>query len=115
MKGIFKIKEYFPDTKQILVSFAKLHSPQSIDNYDFGIVDLDNLDLYDNSTFIDSLLDNIGDRAIIKHEETDPIVNQAEKINMDDKVNIPDLVGRVIECKSQIRKFRKLKMRKIEL
>ena len=45
MKGIFKIKEYYPDTKQILVSFAKLHSPQSIDNYDDGIVDLDNLDL----------------------------------------------------------------------
>ena len=115
MKGIFKIKEYYPDTKQILVSFAKLHSPQSIDNYDDGIVDLDNLDLYDNSTFIDSLLDKIGDCAIIEQEETDPIVNQAEKINMDDEVNIPDLVGRVIECRSHIKRFKKLKMRKIEL
>ena len=115
MKGIFKIKEYYPDTKQILVSFAKLHSPQSIDNYDDGIVDLDNLYLYDNSTFIDSLLDKIGDCAIIEQEETDPIVNQAEKINMDDEVNIPDLVGRVIECRSQIKRFKKLKMRKIEL
>ena len=115
MKGIVKIKEYYPDTKQILVSFAKLHSPQSIDNYDDGIVDLDNLDLYDNSTFIDSLLDKIGDCAIIEQEETDPIVNQAEKINMDDEVNIPDLVGRVIECRSQIKRFKKLKMRKIEL
>ena len=115
MKGIFKIKEYYPDTKQILVSFAKLHSPQSIDNYDDGIVDLDNLDLYDNSTFIDSLLDNFGDRAIIEQEETDPIVNQAEKINMDGEVNIPDLIGRVIECRSQIKRFKKLKMRKIEL
>ena len=106
MKGIFKIKEYYPDTKQILGSFAKLHSPQSIDNYDDGIVDLDNLDLYDNSTFIDSLLDKIGDCAIIEQEETDPIVNQAEKINMDDEVNIPDLVGRVIECRSQIKRFK---------
>ena len=115
MKGIFKIKEYYPDTKQILVSFAKLHSPQSIDNYDDGIVDLDNLDLYDNSTFIDSLLDKFGDSIITEQEETDPIVNQAEKINMDDEVNIPDLVGRVIECRSQIKRFKKLKMRKIEL
>ena len=115
MKAIFKIKEYFPDTGQILVSFAKLHSPQSIDNYNFGMVDLDNLDLYDNSTFIDSLFDNIGSRAVIEHEETDPIVNQAEKLNLDDEVNIPDLVGKVIECKTQTRKFKKLKMRKIEL
>ena len=115
MKAIFKIKEYFPDTEQILVSFAKLHSPQSIDNYDDGIVDLDTLDLYDNSTFIDSLLDKTGSSIIIEQEETDPIVNQAEKINMDDEVNIPDLVGRVIECRSQIKKFKRLKMRKIEL
>lgn len=115
MKAIFKIKEYFPDTEQILVSFAKLHSPQSIDKYNFGMVDLDTLDLYDNSTFIDSLLDKTGSSIIIEQEETDPIVNQAEKINMDDEVNIPDLVGRVIECRSQIKKFKRLKMRKIEL
>ena len=33
MKSIFKIEEYYPDTNQIVVRFARLHAPQPIECY----------------------------------------------------------------------------------
>ena len=116
MKAIFRIDEYLPETNQIVIRFAKLHSPQHIDNYAPSAVGLQDIDLYDNYTFIEDLMKKCGDNRVLRNEEQDPIVNQAETLCMSDKVDLREMVGKVIECKmSDNRSKKKLRMRKIDL
>ena len=116
MKAIFRIDEYLPETNQIVIRFAKLHSPQHIDNYAPSAVGLHDIDLFDNSTFIEGLMRKCGDSRVLLNEEQDPIVNQAETLSMSDKVDLREMVGKVIECKMTDNRSRKqLRMRKIDL
>ena len=52
MKSIIKIEEYLPESNQIIVKFARLHAPQSIDEYNPVTVDCDKLDCYNTETFL---------------------------------------------------------------
>ena len=116
MKAIFKIDEYLPETNQIVIRFAKLHSPQHIDNYEPTAVGLHDIDLYDNYTFIEGLMRKCGDSRVLQNEKQDPIINQAETLSMSDKVDLREMVGKVIECKmTDNRSRKKLRMRKIDL
>ena len=116
MKAIFKIDEYLPETNQIVIRFAKLHSPQHIDNYAPTVVGLHDIDLYDNYTFIEDLMKKCGNRRVKLNEEQDPVINQAETLIMSDKVNLREMVGKVIECKmTDNRSRKKLRMREIDL
>ena len=116
MKAIFRIDEYLPETNQIVIRFAKLHSPQHIDNYAPTVVGLHDIDLYDNYTFIEDLMKKCGNRRVKLNEEQDPVINQAETLIMSDKVNLREMVGKVIECKmTDNRSRKKLRMREIDL
>ena len=116
MKAIFKIDEYLPETNQIVIRFAKLHSPQHIDNYAPTAVGLHDIDLYDNYTFIEDLMKKCGNRRVRLNEEQDPVINQAETLIMSDKVDLREMVGKVIECKmTDNRSRKKLRMREIDL
>ena len=116
MKAIFRIDEYLPETNQIVIRFAKLHSPQHIDNYAPTVVGLHDIDLYDNYTFIEDLMKKCGNRRVRLNEEQDPVINQAETLIMSDKVNLREMVGKVIECKmTDNRSRKKLRMREIDL
>ena len=53
MKCIFKIEEYLPDTNQMVVKFARLHSPQHIDNYKAVAIDTTKLDVSTTQSSID--------------------------------------------------------------
>ena len=116
MKAIFRIDEYLPETNQIVIRFAKLHSPQHIDNYAPTAVGLHDIDLYDNYTFIEDLMKKCGNRRVKLNEEQDPVINQAETLIMSDKVDLREMVGKVIECKmTDNRSRKKLRMREIDL
>ena len=116
MKAIFRIDEYLPETNQIVIRFAKLHSPQHIDNYAPTAVGLHDIDLYDNYTFIEDLMKKCGNRRVRLNEEQDPVINQAETLIMSDKVDLREMVGKVIECKmTDNRSRKKLRMREIDL
>ena len=117
MKAIFRIDEYLPETNQIVIRFAKLHSPQHIDNYAPSAVGLHDIDLFDNSTFIEGLMRKCGDSRVLQNEEQDPIINQAETLSMSDKVDLREMVGKVIECKTSnhFKSKSLLRMRRIEL
>ncbi len=116
MKAIFRIDEYLPETNQIVIRFAKLHSPQHIDNYAPTAVGLHDIDLYDNYTFIEDLMNKCGNRRVKLNEEQDPVINQAETLIMSDKVDLREMVGKVIECKmTDNRSRKKLRMREIDL
>jgi len=115
MKCIFKIEEYLPDTNQIVVRFARLHSPQHIDNYKAVAIDATVLDFYDYNSFIESLMMNYGDSRSSTSEMKDPIVNDIEEVNIDTKFDVRDLIGKVIESESDNYRRSILKMRKVDL
>ena len=116
MKEIFRSDEILQETNQIVIRFAKLHSPQHIDNYAPTVVGLHDIDLYDNYTFIEDLMKKCGNRRVKLNEEQDPVINQAETLIMSDKVNLREMVGKVIECKmTDNRSRKKLRMREIDL
>ena len=64
MKVIFKINEYFPDTRQISLSMCKSTSRKSIDEHRKTMVNLDHLDYYDSESFVEALLNRSGDKRV---------------------------------------------------
>ena len=115
MKCIFKIEEYLPDTNQMVVRFARLHSPQHIDNYKAVAIDTTKLDFYDYDSFIESLMRNYGDSRSSMSEKKDSIVNDVEEVNIDTQFEVRDLIGKIIGCNSDDYKTQIIKMNRVEL
>jgi len=113
MKSIFKIEEYLPDTNQIVVRFSRLHAPQPIESYAPLALDCEHLDLYDCDSFVSSLMMKYGDRYVKEYEKNEPIKNETETIS--GKLNLRDLVGRVIEGKVDDYRRSSLNMNRVEL
>ena len=114
MKCIFKIEEYLPDTNQMVVRFARLHSPQHIDNYKAVAIDTTRLDFYSYETFVKSLMRYYGNSKVDVSEMKDPIVNDVEDINIDGEFEVRDLIGRSMMCyRDSDREL--IKMKRIEL
>ena len=113
MKAIFKIIEYLPETTQIVVRFARLHAPQSIEKYNKVAINYSELDCYDSESFVKSLMRKVGNHMVKLQEEGESINNEAETIS--GKLNLEDLVGKTIECKIENDRKERLKMRRVEL
>ena len=115
MRCIFKIEEYLPDTNQMVVRFARLHSPQHIDNYKAVAIDTTKLDFYNYETFIESLMRYCGDSRSSMSEMKDPIINDVEDININGEFEVRDLIGKIVGCKSDDYKTQIIKMNRVEL
>ena len=113
MKAIFRIEEYLPDTTQIVVRFARLHAPESIEKYKKVAIDYSQLDCYDSDSFVKSLMRKVGNHMVKLQEESEPINNVAETIRGD--LDIEKLIGKTIECKVDNDRKERLKMRRVEL
>ena len=113
MKAIFKIIEYLPKTQQIVVRFARLRAPESIEKYRKIAVNLSHLDCYDSESFVKSLMRKFGNDLVKQQEDKEPIINEAETIP--EKLNFEELVGKTIECKVDNDRKERLKMRRVEL
>ena len=113
MRAIFKIEEYLPDTNQIVVRFARLHASQPIECYRAIAISCDKLDLYDCESFVSSLMKKSGNEKVKRLEESEPIKNEAETIS--GKLDLQDLVGRVIEGKVDDYRRSSLNMNRVEL
>ena len=118
MRTIFKIGKYNEDTNSISVKFCRLHSTKSIDDYASKLVDCSDLTLTTCESFIKSLMEKSGSRRITKEEESEPILDSNKSEIITGKLNINDLVGKVIEANVEIvdpRNRFMLSMRKVEL
>ena len=113
MKSIFKIEEYLPETNQMVVRFARLHSPQHIDNYRAIAIDTTRLDLYDRDSFVSTLMMKYGNRYVKEYEEREPIKNNSETIS--GKLDLQDLIGKVVKCDTTNYRRSRLNVRKVEL
>ena len=113
MKAIFKIIEYLPERQQIVVRFARLRAPESIEKYRKVAIDLSHLDCYDSESFVKSLMRRFGNEMVKQQEDNEPIINEAETIS--GELNFEDLVGKTIECKVENDRKQIIKMRRVEL
>ena len=113
MKAIFKIIKYNSERQQIVVRFARLRAPESIEKYRKIAVNLSHLDCYDSESFVKSLMRKVGNHMVKLQEEKEPINNQAETIS--GELNLENLVGKTIECKIDNDRRERLKMRRVEL
>ena len=113
MKAIFKIIEYLPERQQIVVRFARLRAPESIEKYRKVAIDLSHLDCYDSESFVKSLMREVGNYQVKSNEDNEPIINESETIS--GKLDLSSLVGRTIECKVENDRKEILKMRRVEL
>ena len=113
MKAIFKIIEYLPETTQIVVRFARLRAPESIEKYNKVAINYSELDCYDSESFVKSLMRKVGNHMVKLQEEGESINNEAETIS--GKLNLENLVGKTIECKIDNDRKERLKMRRVEL
>ena len=113
MKAIFKIIKYNPERQQIVVRFARLRAPESIEKYRKVAIDLSHLDCYDSESFVKSLMRKFGNNLVKQQEDKEPIINEAETIS--GKLNFEDLVGKTIECKVENDRKQIIKMRRVEL
>ena len=97
MKLIFKINEYFPDTRQISFKVCKSTSRKSIDDQIPSLIGLDELDYWDSESFVHAIINRIGEIKIKEENKSETSLpeNASEVITGD--INIQDLVGRVIE------------------
>ena len=84
MKAIFKIEEYLPETKQIVVRFARLHTPEKIEKYATLAIDYDKLDCYSSESFVKSLMREVGNYQVKSNEEKEPIINETKSILQND-------------------------------
>ena len=113
MKAIFKIIKYLPERQQIVVRFARLRAPESIEKYRKIAVNLSHLDCYDSESFVKSLMREVGNYQVKSNEDKEPIINESETIS--GKLDLSSLVGRTIECKVENDRKEILKMRRVEL
>lgn len=113
MKAIFKIIKYNPERQQIVVRFARLRAPESIEKYRKVAIDLSHLDCYDSESFVKSLMRKFGNNLVKQQEDNEPIINEAETIS--GELNFEDLVGKTIECKVENDRKQIIKMRRVEL
>ena len=118
MRTIFKIGEYNEGTNCISVKFCRLHSTKSIDDYSSILVSCSDLNTSTCESFVKSLMEKSGSRRITKEEESEPILDSNKSEIITGKLNINDLVGKVIEANVEIvdpRNRFMLSMRKVEL
>ena len=115
MKGIFKLEQHLPDTKQIIVKFCSANSHKSIDDYGAAALSYADLDLSESELFIDGLMKRNGLLRIEKQELEEPILDSNKTESISGTVNLDDLVGKVIDGTVSERNIAPLKMRRIEL
>ena len=113
MKAIYKIEEYFPDTKQIVVRFSRLKSYKTIDEHRTIAVSLDDLDTHNLESFSQSLMRRTGDAMIEKQDANQLVLNEYDMI--EGEFDVKNLVGKRVLCKIDNYRREILKMRRVEL
>ena len=113
MKNIFKIIEYLPDTQQIVVRYARKNTNKNIDEYIESAVELKQLDLYNCETFSKRLMRRYGEHNIERVENETEGFNKCEKIS--GKLDIQNLIGKVIEVDADEYRREIIKMKRVEL
>ena len=118
MKMIFKIEEYQPETKQVVIRYCRQNSPKPISEYPAKAVSTEIYDVsFDSRNLVESISQYGYDKVLLQEEEE---ITLPENLPQDipDSVDIADYVGKVICVDSknarEIERSRKMKRIDIE-
>ena len=118
MKMIFKIEEYLPETKQVVIRYCRQNSPKPISEYPAKAVSTEIYDVsFDSRNLVESISQYGYDKVLLQEEEE---ITLPENLPQDipDSVDIADYVGKVICVDSknarEIERSRKMKRIDIE-
>ena len=115
MYSIFRIKEYDPQFNQIIVQFCEEKSHYPISEGKPVSIHCEALDCYSADTFAFSLMQSYGEARLRKQKNKQPILPENMGNEVEGKLNIQDLVGKVIKVKEQPRLINLLKTREVKL
>ena len=118
MKMIFKIEEYLPETKQVVIRYCRQNSPKPISEYPAQAVSTEIYDVsFDSRNLVESI-SQYGYDKVLEQEEEEITLPENLPQEIPNSVNIADYVGKVICVDSknarEIERSRKMKRIDIE-
>ena len=118
MKMIFKIEEYLPETKQVVIRYCRQNSPKPISEYPAKAVSTEIYDVsFDNRNLVESISQYGYDKVLAQEEEEITLPENLPQ-EIPNSVDIADYVGKVICVDSknarEIERSRKMKRIDIE-
>lgn len=117
MKMIFKIEEYLPDTKQVVIRYCRQNAPKPISEYPAKAVSTENYDTsFDSRNLIESIA-QYGYNKVLAQEEKEATLSENMSIEIPNSLNIADYVGKVVcvEDRYATEKMRSRKMRRVDI
>ena len=117
MKMIFKIEEYLPETKQVVIRYCRQNSPKPISEYPAKAVSTEIYDVsFDSRNLVESI-SQYGYDKVLAQEEKEITLPENLPQEIPDSVDIADYVGKVIcvDSKNAIEMERSRKMKRIDI
>ena len=117
MKMIFKIEEYLPETKQVVIRYCRKNSPKPISEYPAKAVSTEIYDVsFDNRNLVESISQYGYDKVLAQEEEEITLPENLPQ-EIPNSVDIADYVGKVIcvDSKNAREVERSRKMKRIDI
>ena len=96
MKMIFKIEEYLPETKQVVIRYCRQNSPKPISEYPAKAVSTEIYDVsFDSRNLVESI-SQYGYDKVLEQEEEEITLPENLPQEIPNSVDIADYVGKVI-------------------
>ena len=117
MKMIFKIEEYLPETKQVVIRYCRQNSPKPISEYPAKAVSTEIYDVsFDSRNLVESI-SQYGYDKVLAQEEKEITLPENLPQEIPNSVDIADYVGKVIcvDSKNAREMERSRKMKRIDI
>ena len=117
MKVIFKIEEYYPDTKQVVIRYCRQNAPKPITEYPAKAVSTEKYDTsFDSRNLLESIA-QYGYNKVLAQEDKEDILPDNMPANVPDSLDIADYVGKVfcVEGRNATEQMRSRKMRRVDI
>ena len=117
MKMIFKIEEYLPETKQVMIRYCRQNAPKPISEYPAKAISTEVYDVsFDSRNLVESIA-QYGYNKVLRQEDNEIILRENIPEDIPDSLDIADYVGKVICVDGENAKemMRSRRMRKVEI
>ena len=90
MKMIFKIEEYLPETKQVVIRYCRKNSPKPITEYPAKAVSIQNYDVsFDSQNLVESIA-QYGYRKVLAQEDNEETLPENVPEDIPNSMDIAD-------------------------
>ena len=117
MKMLFKIEEYLPETKQVVIRYCRKNSPKPITEYPAKAVSTEKYDTsFDSQNLVQSIA-QYGYEKVLRQEEQEDTLPENIPADIPNSLDISDYVGKIICVEGENAKEmeRSRKMRRVDI